>query len=228
MKIRISLRGNKTTAGSVYSNADMAAAEQQEPSDEELAERDKDEKAREEVAAEKERKAAAEKAKKKATEAQKTPAEKGEAPKADAEEEEDDSEDEEESDDDSEDAGDDEEESDDSDDSEDDEEESDDSEDDEEEDDEESTASAIESPFAKNEFIKDSILETPALPAIEPADALKKAEEEAALEATPDDPNAKMEKPKSDTTKDMTATASAYYETLPYKDVLPVNSRRKR
>lgn len=136
MKIRLNLN-ETSTAGSVYSAPSMESQEQQLPSDEELAIRDKEEAERQEQQAAKDRKEADKKAKEKAAKlppADKAPGDSA-APKSDADE--DDSEDDE--------SADDEE----TDDSEDDDSGDDDSEDDDEdlddldEDDEEATAATI-------------------------------------------------------------------------------------
>ena len=99
MKITISVKPKVVATAGTYSAPDMGAAEQMQYSDEELAERDREEKAREEVAAEEERKKAAEKQKKDAAKAPQTPKESGESG-TDGDKSDDDSEEEEDDDDD--------------------------------------------------------------------------------------------------------------------------------
>lgn len=152
MKIQLSLK-ESSTAGSVYSAPSMYSAEQLQPSDEELAQIDKEEKEREEQQAEKDREEAAKKAKEKESKPQKTDAEKdGDDSDDDSGDDEDDEDtDEEDDEDDSGDESDDdesddedEESDDDSDDDEsDDEDDSDDDSDEDDSDDEEATASSL-------------------------------------------------------------------------------------
>lgn len=220
--MRIRMRLNETsTAGSVYSTPSMDSAQQMEPSDEELAIRDTEEKEREKQEAEKEREAAAKKAAENAKKVPKTPAEKGEEGGDDSggDDEEGDSEDDS---DDSDDSGDDEDEDDEG--SDDDEEVEDDEESDDEEeedDDEEATASTLPYPDAvlkKSDVIPPKKEEVKTDPATEEAANLED-NTAANLENTPDDPNVKDGDSKIEAT--IEAVASSYVSqrnSLPYPD----------
>uniref|UniRef100_A0AB39CDR8 Uncharacterized protein n=1 Tax=Pseudomonas phage HRDY3 TaxID=3236930 RepID=A0AB39CDR8_9VIRU len=225
MKITISIpKQPVATASGAYSAPDMGTAEQLQYSDQELAERDREEKARQEKEAEEERKAAAEKQKKDAKKAPQTPAESGEETGDSGDEEEEESDDG--------DDGDDSDDSDDGDDSEDDESEDDEEEEeDDEEDDEEATASATPEPYPnvkssrkESDVIPVESAEKVVDPAVEEEEKEKReAEANKAREFSKDDPNAKQEGNKklddSDTGNTLVATASSIDFTIPYQDV---------
>lgn len=231
--MRIKLNLNETsTAGSVYSTPSMEAAEQQEPSDEELAIRDTEEKEREAQQLEKERQDAAKKAEEAAKKVPKTPKEKGEDAGGDTgDDDDDDSGGEDDDADDSDDGDDDKTSTDkDSDDEEDlDEEDLGDEEEDEgeeeEEEDEEATASSLPYPDAQNVKPDAPILppkEVPADPEVEEETLNVDDNSASNLKNTPDDPNVKEGDNKIEAT--IEAVASAYSErqsiraTMPYPD----------
>jgi hypothetical protein len=224
--MRIKLNLNETsTAGSVYSTPSMESAEQQEPSDEELAIRDTEEKEREAQQLEKERQDAAKKAEEAAKKVPKTPKEKGEDAGGDTGGDDDD------------DLGGDDDDSDDSDDGDDDktspDKDSDDEEDldeedlddDEDEEDEEATASTLPYPDAQNAKSDAPILppkEVPADPEVEEETLNVDDNTASNLKNTPDDPNVKEGDNKIEAT--IEAVASAYSErqsiraSMPYPD----------
>jgi hypothetical protein len=224
--MRIKLNLNETsTAGSVYSTPSMESAEQQEPSDEELAIRDTEEKEREAQEAEKARKDAAKKAAEDAKKVPKTPKESGEDASGDTGDgDDDDSGGEDDASDDSDDSADDETSDDESADDEEDlgDEEEDEGDEEEEEEDEEATASALPYPDAQK-----AVPDLPILPLKEvPADP--EAEEEnlnaddntaSNLKNTPDDPNVKDGDNKIEAT--IEAVASAYSERQAIRSALP-------
>lgn len=224
MKISIRLKPQQVaTAAGAYSAPDMGAAEQLQYSDEELAERDAEEKARQEVAEAEERKKAAEKQKKDAAKAPQTPKEAGESGTDGDDKSEDDSEEEdEESDDDSEDDSDDDSEEDDS--------EEDDSEEEEEEDegDEEATAaSKLPYPEAQSNRKASDLIPAETTEKVVDPEVQKELDEKKETEAaqarplSKEDPNnkdsqgKKMDKENGNT---LVATAASV-SGLPYPDV---------
>lgn len=224
MKISIRLKPQQVaTAAGAYSAPDMGAAEQLQYSDEELAERDAEEKARQEVAEAEERKKAAEKQKKDAAKAPQTPKEAGESGTDGDDKSEDDSEEEEEESDD--DSGDD---SDDDSDSE--EEEEDDSEEEEEEDegDEEATAaSKLPYPEAQSNRKASDLIPAETMEKVVDPEVQKELDEKKETEAaqarplSKEDPNNKDSQGKKidkENGNTLVATAASV-SGLPYPDV---------
>jgi hypothetical protein len=222
MKISIRLKPQQVaTAAGAYSAPDMGAAEQLQYSDDELAERDKEEKARQEVADAEERKKAAEKQKKDAAKAPQTPKESGEdaGDKSDDDEEGDESEEDEESDE----SGDDSEESDD--DSDDD---SDDSDDMDDEGDEEATAaSKLPYPEAQSKRKASDLIPAETMEKVVDPEVQKEEDEKKETEAaqarplSKEDPNNKNSQGKKldkENGNTLVATAASV-SGLPYPDV---------
>lgn len=225
MKISIRLKPQQVaTAAGAYSAPDMGAAEQLQYSDEELAERDAEEKARQEVAEADERKKAAEKQKKDAAKAPQTPKEAGESGTDGDDKSEDDSEEEEEESDD--DSGDDSD--DDSDSEEEEEEEEDDSEEEEDEGDEEATAaSKLPYPEAQSNRKASDLIPAETMEKVVDPEVQKELDEKKETEAaqarplSKEDPNNKDSQGKKidkENGNTLVATAASV-SGLPYPDV---------
>lgn len=223
MRISIRLKPQQVaTAAGAYSAPDMGAAEQLQYSDEELAERDAEEKARQEVAEAEERKKAAEKQKKDAAKAPQTPKEAGESgTDGDKSDDSDSEEEEEESDDDSDDDSE-EEEDDDS------EEEEDDSEEEEDEGDEEATAaSKLPYPEAQSNRKESDLIPAETMEKVVDPEVQKELDEKKETEAaqarplSKEDPNNKDSQGKKidkENGNTLVATAASV-SGLPYPDV---------
>lgn len=222
MKISIRLKPQQVaTAAGAYSAPDMGAAEQLQYSDEELAERDAEEKARQEVAEAEERKKAAEKQKKDAAKAPQTPKEAGESGTDgdDKSDDDSDSEEEEEEDDDSGDDSDD--------DSDGEEEEEDDSEEEEDEGDEEATAaSKLPYPEAQSNRKASDLIPAETTEKVVDPEVQKELDEKKETEAaqarplSKEDPNNKDSQGKKiDKENGNTLVATASSSGLPYPDV---------
>ncbi len=221
MKISIRLKPQQVaTAAGAYSAPDMGAAEQLQYSDEELAERDAEEKARQEVAEAEERKKAAEKQKKDAAKAPQTPKEAGESGTDGDDKSGDDSEEEEEEDDESE-----EDESDDE--SEEEEDDGDEEEEEEDEGDEEATAaSKLPYPEAQSNRKASDLIPAETIEQVVDPEVQKELDEKKETEAaqarplSKEDPNNKdSQGKKMDKENGNTLVATASSSGLPYPDV---------